>query len=295
MTDRATTLQEPAPVEAPAPEAPAPDTTEVRVIRPVKRRVRLQDIWRSHKVARIIAVRDLKLKYKQSILGPPWLILQPLGILAGLVLVFNGVTTVNTGDVPYVLFALTGLGVWSLVQNAMSLGAIAFVQNAELIRRVASPRVAFVTASILSNLVAPAVIVAVTIAGALIDGRSLPPQIVLLPVFAIALCLLMFGVLLILAPVTARFRDAFSLIPFWMQAGLFVTPVGYPLASATPTLKTILSINPLTGILELWRWSIFGTSVDLFPLLTAAGWTLLIVVGGWLLFSRMEVSLVDHL
>jgi ABC-type polysaccharide/polyol phosphate export permease len=272
-----------------------PSAPDVRVIRPAKRRIPLSDLWRSRYVAWIVALRDLRIKYKQSVLGPAWLVLQPLGILAGLVLVFDGVTTVNTGDVPYVLFALVGMGVWTFVQQSLTAGSMAFVLNSELIRRVASPRVAFVTASVISNLVAPSLIIVASIVGVWIAGRSLPLQVLALPLFAAWLIVLMTGVLFLLASLTARFRDVFSLIPFWSQAGLFLTPVGYPLASATPTLETILSLNPLTGILELWRWSLFGTDVGTFPIISAVAWTLVLVVSGWRVFTRMEVSLVDHI
>lgn len=268
---------------------------DVRVIRPAKRRVPLADLWRSRYVAWIVGLRDLKIKYKQSILGPPWLVIQSIGILAGLVLVFNGVTTVNTGRVPYVLFALVGMGLWTFVQQSLTAGSMAFVQNAELIRRVASPRVAFVTASVLSNLVAPVLILIASIAGIFIDGLDLPVQALLLPAFFAWLIVLTTGMLFLLASLTARYRDVFSLIPFWSQVGLFVTPVGYPLASATPTLETILSLNPLTGILELWRWSLFGTDVGAFPIVSAVAWSVVLVIGGWRVFTRMEVSLVDHI
>ena len=286
MTDTVTT--------SPAPRLD-PSAPDVRVIRPAKRRIPLSDLWRSRYVAWIVALRDLRIKYKQSVLGPIWLVLQPLGVLAGLVLVFNGVTTVNTGDVPYVLFALVGMGVWTFVQSSLTAGSMAFVQNSELIRRVASPRVAFVTASVISNLVAPAVIVVASIAGVFIAGRALPVQALLIPVFLAWLVVLMTGVLFLLASLTARYRDVFSLVPFWSQAGLFLTPVGYPLASATPTLERILSLNPLTGIIELMRWSLFDTPVDTFPIVSAVVWTVILVVGGWRVFTRMEVSLVDHI
>ena len=267
----------------------------VRVLKAVKRRVRVRDLWTSRRVAWIVAGRDMRVKYKQSVLGPPWLVLQPLGILAGLVLVFDGVTTVNTGGVPYVLFALVGMSAWTFVQTSLTVGSMAFVTNAELIRRVASPRIAFVSASILSNLIAPGLILAVSVAGVFIAGRSVPLQVLALPLFVLWLVVLMAGVLMLLASLTARYRDVFSLIPFWSQAGLFLTPVGYPLASATPTLETILSLNPLTGILELWRWSLFGTAVDAFPIVTAVAWTFVFVLGGWWVFGRMEVTLVDRM
>src|SRR4051812_29201847 len=124
-----------------------------RLIRPAKRRVSLADIWRSRPVARELAARDLKVKYKQSLVGPPWLVIQPLGTLAGLLVAFNGVTKANTEGVPYVWFALVGMVIWTAFTQTLMNSVLAFAQNGELIRRVAMPRVAVITGSLLANVI----------------------------------------------------------------------------------------------------------------------------------------------
>src|SRR3954453_11591743 len=99
----------------------------VRVYRPVKHRVLLSDLWTTVSVARMIGLRDIKAKYKQAALGPLWLLIGPLGMLAAITIAFSGVTDVNTGGVPYVLFALVGLTVWTFIQLSTSMGAQAIV------------------------------------------------------------------------------------------------------------------------------------------------------------------------
>src|SRR5436190_5631425 len=107
----------------------------VRVIQPAKRRVTPRDAWSSRRVAWILARRDMKVRYKQSVLGPPWLIIQPIGILIGLLAVFNGVTQVNTGGVPYIVFALPGMAAWTYVQGIVGNGVTILMTNSPLIRR----------------------------------------------------------------------------------------------------------------------------------------------------------------
>ncbi|MFL5885216.1 MAG: ABC transporter permease [Thermoleophilaceae bacterium] len=275
--------------------APAAEAEElpVRTIEPVKRRVPLADIVRSRRVARLIAIRDLKIKYKQSLVGPPWLIIQPLGILIALVVAFNGVTKVSTGGVPYAIFAIVGLVVWQLINMTILNGTLGLQQNGQLIRRVASPRVAFITGALLSNLIAPAVIVVGAIAWILASGRSLPIQALLFPLVLVWTAVMTFGVLLILASLAIRWRDVNSMLPFWSSIGPFITPVGYGYDSAPPHVATLLAINPFTGVLEAARWSLLDLHLPLLPMVTASVWTVVLLVAGWRVFTRMETRFAD--
>src|ERR687892_1775633 len=126
--------------------APAPLIDEtLRVTHPVRRRVRLRDIWASLPVGWMLGWRDMKTKYKQSALGPLWLVLQPLGMLAAITIAFSKVTSVDTGSVPYVVFALVGLAVWTYVQMAITAAPSTLPSNQQVVRRSPCPRVAFVT------------------------------------------------------------------------------------------------------------------------------------------------------
>src|SRR4051794_39907093 len=108
----------------------ARETPALRIYAPVKQRLVLSDLWRTLGVAKMIGLRDVKAKYKQAALGPLWLLIGPLGMLAAITIAFSGVTDVNTGGVPYVLFALVGLTVWTFIQLSTSMGAQAIVGNA---------------------------------------------------------------------------------------------------------------------------------------------------------------------
>ena len=278
------------PAEAdPAGAAPTP-----RVIVPSKRRVRIADMWRSREVMWIVAMRDIKVKYKQSALGPIWLFLQPLGMLAAVSVAFSAVVGVDTGGVPYLLFALAGLCVWNFIQLVLSAGTLVLIANHTLIRRSACPRIALMNAQITSNLPFFAVILATTLVGTLFsEGFGL--EILALPVVVVWLMAFTWGLLLISASISARFRDSVSAVPLVLQAGIFLAPVGYPADRGGPTTEALLALNPVTGLIEALRWSVLGTSVELYVIAIALGWTVLIVVAGWRTFGRMETRFADFI
>jgi lipopolysaccharide transport system permease protein len=266
---------------------------ETRVSIPRAKRARLADIWRGREIARVLASRDLKIKYKQSLLGPPWLILQPLGMLAALIVAFHGVAQVQTDGVPYVPFALIGLSAWTLVTMTLLNGTLAFVSNGLLIRRVACPRISFVVGSVVANLPAPAVILLGGLLSLVITGRGLPMQAALFPFVALWLILFTFALVCMFASLAVRFRDIQSLLPFWSQVGLFLTPVGYALSSAPGRTEAVLTFNPLTGIFELTRWCLLDTSLSALPVIWAAGVSVFLLFFSWRVFTKLEISFAD--
>lgn len=277
----------------PEPSLGAEPGPALRVYRPVKRRLELRQIWSTREVAKMIGLRDLKVKYKQAALGPLWLLIGPLGMLAAVGIAFAGVTQVDTQGVPYILFALVGLVVWSYIQLSLSIGASAIVGNAALVRRSAMPRIALITGTLLGNLPPVVVMLAMTLVGTVIWG-GLSLQILLLPVVIAWAVLFTFSVTLLVASVAARFRDTLSVMPLLIQAGIFVTPVGYPLQGAPHNIKLLLSLNPVSGIIEAWRWVILdmpNTNVEIIAI--AAALTVVLAVAGWIIFSRLEVTFAD--
>ena len=141
---------------------------------------------------------------------------------------------------PYVLFALVGLCVWTYIQLTLMTAPLALVANAVLVRRSACPRIALVNATLVSNTPPLAVTLAVTLLGIAIDGR-LPVQALLLPLLIAWLVALAWGAVVLLAALAARFRDIVVVVPLIVQAGIFVTPVGYPLQGAPANIQTARS------------------------------------------------------
>jgi lipopolysaccharide transport system permease protein len=265
----------------------------LRVYRPVKRRLRLREIWRTREVAKMIGLRDIKVKYKQAALGPLWLLIGPLGMLAAMGIAFSGVTSVNTGGIPYILFALVGLVVWTYIQLSLSIGATAIVGNSPLVRRSAMPRIALITGTLLGNLPPVVIMLLLTLVGTAV-ARGLPLQILLLPVAVTWAVVFTFSLTLLVSSVAARFRDTVSVMPLLVQAGIFVTPVGYPLEGAPQNIKFLLSLNPVSGIIEAWRWIVLDISHPNVTIIAiAAGLTAVIAIAGWTIFTRLEVTFAD--
>ena len=266
--------------------------TSVRVSVPQRRRLRIADLWSSRHVGFMLGMRDIKAKYKQSALGPLWLVLQPLGMLAAVSVAFSKVTTVDTGSVPYVVFALVGLAVWTYVQMAITVAPQTLPSNQQVVRRSPCPRVAFVTGTLISVLPPLGVVLVASVVAAAISG-SLPPAALALPLLILWLIVLMGGFTLLVTALGGRFRDAVALAPLVVQAGIFLTPVGYPLDAAGSFAK-VLAFNPVSGVIEGWRWSLLGIAPDGFAIGVGLAETVVVALLGWYVFGRMETRFSDY-
>src|SRR4051794_8736086 len=155
------------------------ESATVRVIKPVKRRVAVADVWRGREVIGVMAARDFKVKYKQSLLGPLWLLFQPLALLGAFFIAFRNLANVQPG-VPYSVFALSGLSVWAFFQASMTIGTASLISNIQLVRFTPCPRFAFPIAGIIASLPAWGV----TTAGAVVTAAAtgtLSPRALLIP------------------------------------------------------------------------------------------------------------------
>lgn len=274
-------------------EVADPGLAAPRVLGPTKHRARVSELWSTWQVAWMLGVRDMKVKYKQAALGPIWLLLAPLGMLAAVMVAFAGVTSVNTEGIPYVVFALTGLTVWTFLQLSLSVGAGSMPMNAMLIRRTPVPRIAFVTGPMIGNLPPFLIILTATLGAAVVTGRVWIWSL-LVPLLLVWLFVFVLAALLFVCSISVRYRDTVGLIPLIVQAGMFISPVGYPLAG-TGTVHVLLLINPVSGLIEAWRWSLLGLPhPNVLAIAIGAGWTVALAVAGWELFRRLEVHFADY-
>ncbi|MGI8863618.1 MAG: ABC transporter permease [Solirubrobacteraceae bacterium] len=275
--------------------SPSLEEPTERVIAPAKRRVKLRDLPRDAAVIRVLAARDFKVKYKQSMLGPLWLVFQPLALLLAFLVAFRGLGKVHSSNVPYAVFALVGLSAWAFFQAAMTIGASSLITNINFIRYTPCPRVAFPVAAIIAALPS----FGVTAAGALIAAAAtghLSPRVLLLPVALAWLLLLTAGVVGLASSVAVRYRDVISALPFLLQLGTFLAPVGYSLAGLSPTLRTVVELNPLTGQIEAMRWMMLrGYHAAFGPIAASLGLTFVLVLAGWRVFTRRETTIADEI
>jgi homopolymeric O-antigen transport system permease protein len=279
---------------AQAPAFPPLESSVVRRVVPTKRRIRLIDFYRDAPVIRVLAARDFKVKYKQSLLGPLWLLFQPIALLAAFLVAFQGLADVQSGT-PYIPFALVGLAAWAFFQASMTMGSAAFISNWTLVRFTPCPRLAFPVAAIIASIPSFLVTIAGALAAAAVTG-TLSLRLVLLPFGFVWLFLLTAGIVAISASIAVRYRDMLSAMPFLLQVGLFLAPVGYPLSELSPTVRAILDFNPLTGLIEAWRWMVLDGYVPSFePIGVSLVLTPLIVLAGWRVFGRFETTMADEI
>jgi lipopolysaccharide transport system permease protein len=266
-----------------------------RVIVPTQRRLKLRHLLRDAPVIRVLAARDFKVKYKQSMLGPLWLVFQPLALLAAFLVAFRGLANVETSGLPYVTFALVGLSAWAFFQASMTIGTASLISNLNYVRYTPCPRPAFPIAAVIASLPA----FGVTALGALVATATtghLSPRVLLLPVGLAWLLVLTLGAVAISSALAVRYRDIISVMPFLLQVGVFLAPVGYSIAELSPTVRVIVDLNPLTGVMEAWRWMMlagYGPSFE--PIAYSLVGTVLLAVGGWRLFSRLETTMADEI
>jgi ABC-type polysaccharide/polyol phosphate export permease/glycosyltransferase involved in cell wall biosynthesis len=280
---------------ASGPFPASPEDRAERVIEPAKRRLTLRRLPRDRAVIGVLAARDFKLKYQQSLLGPLWLVLQPLALLLAFLIAFRGLGGASDAHQPYVVVTLVGLSAWSFFQASMTIGTASVLTNANLVRYTPCPRVAFPLAGILACLPSFAVVATAAVIGAGLTGH-LSGRVVLLPLGLLWLLTLTAGIVGITSSLAVRYRDIVNALPLLLQVGVFVAPIGYSLSAMSPTVRAIVELNPLTGLIEAWRWMVLsGYAPQVEPLAVSAALTIALASAGWMVFSRIETTMADEI
>jgi lipopolysaccharide transport system permease protein len=254
----------------------------------------LRELTRSADLLYFLAKRDAAVRYKQTLVGALWAVLQPL-LLAAIFSVFLGqLTDVPSGGTPYALFALAGMTMWLFVANATARCSESTVSSANLISKVYFPRIAIPVAAVMVPVIDFVAAFVVLVAILVIAGEAPGPQVVLAPfVFAVALAITL-GIGLWLSAIVVRYRDVSLVVPFLIQVLLFVTPILYPLSLIPDDYQALYSLNPLVGVLEAFRWTVLPDAPAPGTLmLISAGTGLVLLVTGLMYFTRAERRFAD--
>jgi lipopolysaccharide transport system permease protein len=266
------------------------------VIRPRKgwRSPDLREVWHYRELLWILALRDISVRYKQTFLGATWAVLQPLFTMV-VFTVISKVGKISTGGIPPHLFYFSGALPWLLFANALSSASNSVVGNQGLITKVYFPRLVIPISAILTAAVDFAFAFA-TLLALMAWYRVMPgPQIALVPVFALLALGAALGVGLWLAALNVEYRDVRHVIPFLTQLWLFCTPILYPSSAVQSSWKqTLLGLNPMSGIVEGFRWCIFGEPTPGPMLGLSVGATLIALVSGLFFFHRAEQTFADR-
>lgn len=218
------------------------------------RAVDLRELWAYRELALSLALRDLKVRYKQAVFGVLWAVLQPLLGAFVFTFVFARMADVSSGDIPYVLFAFVGTMAWSFHSSAVTTGTESLVENSLLVTKIYYPKLVSPLASCLTPLVDLAISLVVLAVLLLVYGWSPGPQVVFLPLALAVLFLVSFSFALWFSALNVRYRDVRYVVRFGIQIWLFISPVAYPLDLVSEPGRTLYLLNPVVGVLTLLRW-----------------------------------------
>jgi lipopolysaccharide transport system permease protein len=252
----------------------------------------LSELWRYRELLYFLTLRDVKLRYKQTLLGAAWAIIQPLCAMLLFTLVFGRLARLPSDNIPYPIFAYAGLVPWTFFANAITNGANSLVGSTSLVTKVYFPRMIIPAAPVLAGLADLAIALLLFVPLLIYYRIAVTWHLLLLPVFICLATLLAFGVGMLLAALNVKYRDIRYALPFLVQIWLFASPVIYPL-SLMSKWRWLFTLNPMTGIIEGTRSSLFGRPFD-WAAIGASFVVALFVVGfAAYFFQRVEDSFAD--
>ena len=254
----------------------------------------LRESWSYRELLWFLTWRDLKVRYKQTLLGVLWAILQPVGLMFVLTIFLGRLAHMPSNGVTYAVFVLAGLLPWQLFAHAMNESSNSLVANERLITKVYFPRAIIPAAPVLAALVDFTVGLVVLLLLVPLYRVPIAASIVFAPLFVILAMLAAFGVSLWLSALNVQYRDVRYVLGFLTQLWMFVSPVVYAAALVPPRWRVLYGLNPMAGVIEGFRWSIIGGPAPATSLIVSSVVAIvLIVVSGLTYFHRVEDAFAD--
>jgi lipopolysaccharide transport system permease protein len=251
-------------------------------------------LWRFRELVYFLALRDVKVRYKQTALGVAWVLLQPLLAMGIFSIVFGQIAGLPSEGVPYPLFVIAGLVPWFYFANATAGASGSIVGNTQLISKVYFPRLVIPVAAVLANLVDLAIGLTLELALLTYFGVHLTPRLLLLPLLVGLVVLTALGISVWLSALDVQYRDVRYAVPFLIQVWLFATPIVYPASEVPERWRAFVALNPMAGVIEGFRWSLLGSGAFPAQLLASSVLILAVALGtGLLYFRRMERTFAD--
>ena len=254
----------------------------------------LKEFWEYRELFYFLVWRDVKIRYKQTVLGAAWAIIQPFFMMIVFTVFFGKMAKMPSDGVPYPVFSYTALLPWTYFSTALANSGNSLLGGANLVRKVYFPRAALPAASALGGLVDFAIAFVLLFGLMVYYGITPGFGLLLWPVLMIPLVLLALGIGMILASLNVKYRDIKYAIPFLIQTLLFVTPIIYPTSIVPERFRLLLSLNPLTGLVDAFRASALpGRTVDWRLLGLSVAISLVILAAGALYFRKTEREFAD--
>jgi len=259
----------------------------------------LKDVWRYRDLLWMFVKRDFVSFYKQTILGPLWFFIQPLFTTIIYTFVFGGLANLSTDGLPQPLFYMAGITAWNYFADCITKTSTVFRDNAHIFGKVYFPRLILPLSIVASNLVRFGVqmlllFIMMGYYAAQNASFTITSAILLFPVLVMLMALLGLGLGLIITALTTKYRDLAFLVTFGIQLLMYTTTVIYPLSSAPEKYKTLISLNPMTGFIEAFRYAFLGQGqISINTLGYSALFTMIVMVLGVFIFNKTEKTFVD--
>lgn len=260
----------------------------------------LKEVWQYRDLILLFTKRSFQVTYKQTILGPAWLILNPFITSVIHTLVFGGIAGIATDGVPKILFYMSSNAIWAFFASCVTSNAHTFTSNAGLFGKVYFPRLTKPISNMLNSIIRFAIqmlMVSFFLVYYLWTGEVSPnwTACLLIPVVLVHLGIMGVGIGIIVSSLTTKYRDLSMLVGFGVQLWMYLTPIVYPMSTLGPgAMKTALMLNPVTSPVEVFRYALLGKGMIMSEyLIISCGFTLLVAVFGIMVFNRVEKTFMD--
>jgi lipopolysaccharide transport system permease protein len=254
----------------------------------------VRELWEHRELLYFLVWRDLKVRYKQTVLGVAWAVLQPLLTMVVFSVFFGKLAGIPSDGLPYPIFSFAALVPWTFFSYGLTQSANSLVSDEQLVRKVYFPRMVIPAATVLSGVVDFVLAFALLLGMMLYYGIALTLHILwLIPLLLLTLVTSL-GIGLWLAALNVQYRDVRYTVPFLTQLWLFATPIAYPSSILREPWRTVYGLNPMAGVVVGFRWALLGTDTAPGPIIVVSALAaLLLLVGGMFYFRRMEHTFAD--
>ncbi len=255
----------------------------------------LSELWHYRELFYLLVWRDLKVRYKQTLLGVMWAVLQPASTAFIFTIVFSRVAKFESGEIPYWLLALSGFTFWTFISSSVTFASNSLVHHKELVTKIYFPRIIVPASAVGAFFIDLLLTLLILFGGMAVYGAVVSWKIIFVPVFLIFLLVLTISMSLLLAALNVRFRDVKFIIPFLLQVWLFISPVFYPSDWIPEKWRYVFALNPVTGCLDGFRHILFGTKLDSTSLIISIAVTVVMFFTAIFVFRKMEDDFADLL
>jgi lipopolysaccharide transport system permease protein len=253
------------------------------------------DIWRYRELFFFLAWRDILVRYKQTVLGIAWAVIRPFLTMIILTVIFGRIAHLPSNGIPYPLLVFAAMLPWQFFASSLSESSGSLIANANLISKVYFPRLIIPASSVVVSCIDFLISFSILV-GLMIWYRHIPGwQIITLPVFILVACIASMGIGLWMAALNIKYRDFRYIIPFCVQFGLYVSPVGFSSSIIPEKWRVLYSLNPMVGVIDGFRWAVLGTSSTIYlpGFLISLVIVLVIFISGIWYFRKTEKVFAD--